>query len=260
MKIVSKYKDYYDGIQSLAFDKFCVYNRDEEVVITDRPLGFDHTARELMGYKSLYPLKFDKRAQLDSLPFIILYNVMIGYCGKLIQAYKIDFNDGDKIFKTSLFYSYEELYDYLEKANEEYDIFGSTNKIEYQETRKYTKIKNLKFENKYLMEQDFSMWFHHFAAPVFFFPVGAYDTNRYPNNLSRLCESNKKIEVIINPVLKDLEFFKIKDPYSCYQELYQFIGGVLKQKEDYLDELADKEKAAISGIDPKYGFRIRPKE
>lgn len=56
----------------------------------------------------------------------------------------------------------------------------------------------------------------------------------------------------INPLLKDYEFQKILDPYSCYQELDMFISNLAIN--EVIPEMADKDKIASHGFD-SWSFR-----
>ena len=68
---------------------------------------------------------------------------------------------------------------------------------------------------------------------------------------------NQKYEVRLNPTLKDLEFFKVQNPFTCFQELSMYIGGVLKQPDRPMVEITDKDRISKHGFD-KYSFRKLP--
>lgn len=63
----------------------------------------------------------------------------------------------------------------------------------------------------------------------------------------------------INPCLQDSQFFKVFDPYTCYQELAMFVDGHLAYPGNIMVEIEDKYRIAAHGFDTKYGFRTRPK-
>lgn len=57
--------------------------------------------------------------------------------------------------------------------------------------------------------------------------------------------------------LKDLQFAKVLDPYTIYQELSMWVGGVLPKQGNDTVEIADKDKIAKRGFD-KWSFRKMP--
>lgn len=65
--------------------------------------------------------------------------------------------------------------------------------------------------------------------------------------------------MIINPCLADLEFYKALDAYTAYQELDMWISGTLAWPPNFMIEVPEKYRLENHGFDPKYGFRTRPK-
>jgi hypothetical protein len=64
-------------------------------------------------------------------------------------------------------------------------------------------------------------------------------------------------KIVVNPILKDLDFFKVKDPYTAHQEVYQFVTGNLNQPENSMVKISDKDKISKHGFD-KWSFRKMP--
>jgi len=94
---------------------------------------------------------------------------------------------------------------------------------------------------------------------IFTFPGYAYYSNELNLNWNQDIPT-LPLELLVNPNLKQLNFQSIKDAYSCFQELQQFISGVLSDTETHENRSTDKEKITQHGIDPKFGFRTRPKK
>jgi hypothetical protein len=65
--------------------------------------------------------------------------------------------------------------------------------------------------------------------------------------------------VVYNPCLKDVQFFRIMDNYTAYQELAMFIGGVLGGKSPKTIEVSNDIKIAKRGFD-KWSFRKEPEK
>ena len=66
--------------------------------------------------------------------------------------------------------------------------------------------------------------------------------------------------VLVNPPLKNYGFFKAVDHYTAFQELDVWISGTLAYPQNAMVELDDKYRVMAHGFDLKYGFRTRPKE
>lgn len=58
---------------------------------------------------------------------------------------------------------------------------------------------------------------------------------------------------VVDPNLKELNFQRVLDPFTAYQELDQWIGGVLGNNE-IIPEMADKDKIAAHGFN-SWSFR-----
>jgi hypothetical protein len=65
-------------------------------------------------------------------------------------------------------------------------------------------------------------------------------------------------QIIVNPCLTDYGFQRVIDPYAAFQEISMFLGGVLGQNMDPPSPMTDKEKVISHGFDPRYGFRKPP--
>lgn len=61
------------------------------------------------------------------------------------------------------------------------------------------------------------------------------------------------------PRLADLQFYKAVEPWQAYQELSMFLGNIAAPDRVPVT-IADKDRVQQHGFDMKYGFRTRPKE
>jgi hypothetical protein len=57
------------------------------------------------------------------------------------------------------------------------------------------------------------------------------------------------------PVLSDLHFEKVVDPYTAFQEISMYVGGVLGNTEDRIPKVSDEERYAGHGFDAELSFR-----
>lgn len=61
------------------------------------------------------------------------------------------------------------------------------------------------------------------------------------------------------PRLADLQFYKVVDAWQAYQELSMFLGNIAAPDRVPVN-IADRDRVQQHGFDMKYGFRTRPKE
>lgn len=64
-------------------------------------------------------------------------------------------------------------------------------------------------------------------------------------------------DTILNPCLRELGFFKVKDPFAAFQEISMYLGGVLRAGENPMVAISDKDKVAKHGMD-EWSFRRPP--
>jgi len=64
--------------------------------------------------------------------------------------------------------------------------------------------------------------------------------------------TDQKVESNVN--LRELGFPKVMDPYTAFQEISMFIGGVLGNHEKEVTELTEKDRIQQHGFD-KWSFR-----
>jgi hypothetical protein len=64
---------------------------------------------------------------------------------------------------------------------------------------------------------------------------------------------------IADPCLRDFNIQRALDPYSVFQELDMFLGGVMAQPRDPPAPMLDKEKIVSHGMDVKRSFRNMPR-
>jgi len=71
------------------------------------------------------------------------------------------------------------------------------------------------------------------------------------NNISSI-----KHNLSLEPLLKDIDFYKCVDPFAAFLQMQTFISEQLRPIMSEV-QLTDKEKVVAKGFDPKYGFRKR---
>ena len=223
MRIISKFKDYYDSAMGMGVDNTLIYKRKTESL--DLKKDFPN-----MAHKT-FKVTINKHSHHGHVGVIF-------FCGKsypFICYQIVDYNKTpDHYYKT--FFSIDEFLTHIKKENKEmYENNTTTSKWRWNKTiRECFNI--LKETNPT------EMHFEHKTPIILVEPT--YE---------------KKMEFTVNPKLKELGFFKVFDSYSAFQEIDMYISGVLGDIENKMVKISDKEKALKQGYH-KYSFKTRPKD
>jgi len=242
--IAKKKKDYYDGVAgTTGIDKTIVYERDIiEVDDKDMPMYFQKKTfynnfreRENNPFYKLGNSHIDNK-YWKKYPYYSYF--IIGFCGKLYVGWKLyslnkhttDFNN----VITTITYDKDLMIKLFEKKT----YWGH-----FQD--------NL----NYILQFDAMDWFRKMNTPCFVYDQN-YDGISHIN--LKYSGQNHNAKFIINPVLKNYEFYKIFDAFQTFQEISMFLGGVLGKGEKEVVEVADKYKITQHGFDYKWSFRKEP--
>jgi len=239
MYIISKHKDYYDGVVgSMGIDKTLVYERNSEE-ITDSNLFPKEFRRSLNagwhGVNRDNPFLNIKHGDIDhkkTKKYKKTNFFIVGFCGKLYLGWKFQYEIKKISEETGLIYD-----------DWETDIiYGYENAKEFLKDNYWRS--NFEDDIKYITNYDPIGIFRELKIPIFI-----YDSDRKKPRMSEV--------FIKNPVLKDYEFYKVMDAFTAFQEVSMFIGGVLGIGEKEMIEVADKHKITQHGFN-KWSFRKEP--
>jgi len=236
MRIISNFKDYYDSVQLYGTDKTKVYNRETT--------SYDEHSKEYSYLNSHISKLLNNKFYLNQLhnkcntkykidKNVFCYNhVILFFCGKIFSLTIYSVYDKLHVLKTIdelnnvlLTYGDKELKNKWLKIKN-YSFYFSSMRDEY------TDFFNIK-ANKQTEEL-----FHKIGSPCF-------------------CIDLLTKSLIVNPMLKDLEFYTIKDSFTAYQELMMYIDSILAGPKKPIIEISDKIKAEKHGYD-KWSFRKEP--
>lgn len=243
MYIIAKKKDYYDGVAgTMGIDKTIVYERNTQ--------EFEGEAMPMVfRQKSFYTYFRDR----ENNPFYKLGNshmkteytkkfpyhsyFIIGFCGKLYVGFKLySLNEQTTEFENSIMtITYDK--DYMIELFDKIGFSGH-----FQD--------NL----NHVLQYNALDWFVNMRIPAFVYDqkhggIVHIDSRYYDNKLTP--------KFVINPLLKDYEFYKVFNSFQAFQEVSMFMGGVLGRGEKEIVEVADKYKIAQHGFD-KWSFRKMP--
>lgn len=238
MYIISKRKDYYDGVVgSVGIDKTIVYEREK--IEIEEYVKFPDEFRSNQPWRKWndrnHFLDLNKYAIKQESKYEISDNFIIGFCGKLYLGWKFHWRTpSDHIhygrFHTKVVYDLDEVKKHLRESN-----FFSSNLVD---------------DINYVHNYNPMDLFREYKTPVF-----VYDSHYKRSSIDSNWRDSSRF--IINPILKEYEFYKVFDPFTTFQEIQMFISGVLGTGEKEIIEVEDKYKIGQHGFD-KWSFRKEP--
>lgn len=246
MRIISKFKDYYDGVQYYGQDQDLVYVRNKEY--PDEKINLEnHFKTDGHYFSSIikpdiiqYPEKNIEQEYYDSF--------ILGFCGQLYRGYIIkqeEKNPSNKlqVLKEKFFICYNQ---------DELNIFQKNKEYSKKQKKMWTTSYNRNKQNINYFEinnqEQLQELFFKYNTPCFVVSNGRLRQNQL--NGCKKYETN----LTLNPILSKYEFYRIKDSYTCYQDIAVFIGGVLPRTGNEIIQISDKDIIKKHGFD-KWSFR-----
>lgn len=231
MRIISKFQDYYDGVQAYGHDETLCYVRkktkikisdpfsitDEESIETKNP-ELEKEILKLIGTRNIRAIHLD---DLDSDIFLI------GFCGNIYRGLQHRECSAKTGYKTILhnFYSTAEFETFLKAKPERKPYLKEFYRT--PQLFKWTKYLSPSYEenfNNFFNEEVKSNnpirnIFVDYNVPVFSVSVNS---------------------LVLNPCLKNFSFFKQVNTFTAFQEIDMFLGGVLGVGEPNMVEISDE--------------------
>lgn len=239
MYIISKNKDYYDGVAgSMGIDKTIVYERHPIEIenYSDIPDEFKVDNVWQHRYENhFYNIGYSYIDTNKTKKYNEVYSFIVGFCGKLYLGWKFNYKikkEGIALDETKvdIVYGFENAKKFLTEKNWKHNLDDDVKFIEnYNPINIFRKIN----------------------APIFIVDTNTNKKLRYHNH----CTIMGKF--IINPLLKDYEFYKLIDSFQAFQEIQMFLSGVLGSGENDIIVVEDKYKISQHGFD-KWSFRKEP--
>lgn len=245
MRIISPYSDYYDSAQSHGQDQSIIYQRKMvEYKDVDSYKLNDKTPQVIRDlYKQVYEATTgsDERVRWyysAGLPNTIFgkpnsFNVSSGiivFCGKMYQYVALHRDVVAMSPTSSSHYFYD---------SESFIDFCIANKLKIIE--KAARWDKSTIEDRVKKKFD---------------KKGEINNNWLIEN-KVICADVTKHHIIINPKLKDRQFFKVMETYTAFQSLDMWICGTLSYPQNAMVMLDDKSMIAKHGFD-EWSFRKQP--
>ncbi len=241
MRIQSNFKDYYDVGMSQGQDLTLVYRRyTKEVKLTYNPFSV-YTPQKgftsFHGYNSSHPYTYSRD----------ISQITVGFCGKVYSVITLFIPREEGKFyslkeeraREVFCYSLEDIDNFIKKHQpkdwDDYNSKGYNKKFGWR--NKLRREDYAKFFEAFEKNNDrHNEWFENERCPVF---------------VARL--ENKEIIITYNACLKDLEFFRVFEPYKAFQEIAMWLGNQAEPRKPipHIDDLTLSE---AKGFD-KFSFR-----
>lgn len=232
MRIVSKFRDYYDCIQAAGQDQSLVYVREEiEDAWEGRKLGVAFPPPPLGRYYFRPNLFY-------------CHEYLIGFCGKLYPVLAVYKGAGDK---NTFCYSADDIAKFVEAnyRKNEIERFHET-KSKHRWRRPVSMAQFVKFFEKCEEEKAKQPNPEIFKHPIFVLDM------QY-----KYKDGKHLQQVTWNPCLRPYEFFRVLDPYTAFQELQMYLGSLAVPQKP-IPVPSDKDMVVAKGFD-KWSFRKPPK-
>lgn len=240
MRIISKFKDYYDHAMGFGQDPNLVYVRDfdeESILMTS---SYNRLAlQKFQSAKLEHLLKCAEKFYIrtNGGDWFDAYNCFLIVAGKLYPGLYFD----------------KEYYFSVEKLTQ---LKNSLVKKEFRDSWAIRHIQSVIDQITLQRYRSRSVRGEYITIPVDYF----YDECVELNTPCLMIEvGNYRANIQYNPVLKDLGFAHVLDPFTCFQELEMFMGSVKTSQLDKLPEVADKYKIVEHGFNEK-SFRSGNRE
>lgn len=221
MKIISHFHDYYDGVMNMGIDQQCPYIRQQTII----DLKYDRTA--YLSWRAITDIK----GQLSDISNFRTY----------LQPRQTNFIEHRGFFIIGFC---GKIYPCIRRAKHN-NITYEYNTDICDEDRKF--FNRISFFDKDW--SDFEKYFIEYKTPIFVIRPEQFEQ-----------EYNYKKVLIINDSLKQYNFVTIKDPYTAFQEIHQYISGVIGINAPTTVEISDKDMKIKKGFGHRYAFKKEPKK
>lgn len=219
MRIISDFRDYYDGVQAYGTADDLVWVRKEEKIERNR-YHVDH----VLSRERIEP--YVENCHIDSLH---LKAILIRFCGKNYQGLKLVHPSAPD----------EVVYNI-----DQFDRYVANNKLKEKKGWKVRRWHGFDAAKT-------DKWFR---TPIK--PPKVKETDAQRDCPIRVMLSNQ--DTIYNAFLSPYNFERVFDPYTAYQEIYMHLSN-LAAPEKPIPHIDDKTMVEVKGFHPKFSFRKAPK-
>jgi len=228
MRIKSTFHDFYDCVQGQGQDLSLLYLRQPRVVRLQEPL-----------FPFITKMRHWRRTDLIRTCYVI------GFCGKIYSVLGVQ-NPSVYATPRPLCYTLDEVDAFVQrtfKAKLAERYFTDARRNYWREAWHYTRRSTLDaFFNESLAHRDkYEYIFRDNHCPIFVYR-----------------ETRDEYVLTYNGCLRDVQFYRCIEPFTAFQEVQMFLGGMAFPNKP-IPKVSDKIMAAAKGFD-KWSFRKEPKK
>jgi len=240
MKIISKYHDYYDSVLRHGQDFSLIYKR-EKIEIPDKQWFFSFkTYQDLKNHNSKPELLYVYTSYWSKQP-LEYSSFLIGFCGKIYPGISWTFTPGNDHSKRTSGVSYDINY-----------VFNLMEMAGVDHNKSVRKNRDSKWRDDYERMEAFFNQETKFLDRIFFdYKVPTFSIDCPTDYYGR------EGTFTLNDKLKEYEFQSIVPHLQAFQQIEQYLSGVIGADGPVLYELNNEEKITKAGFD-KWSFRKLP--
>ena len=243
MKIISKFKDYYDTVQAHGVDDHVYWIRKSisEDIHDPNPLRI--MERDII--KNTF-FKTDIWCEHPSSPKVGITMhrwVFVGIAGKFYPAIEYRHTDASFEHHTNYIYSADDLIKYMDFIDPKKNI--SSEFMAKKRSNKHTPIYFRNNYSDYITYKEIDDYFTKHSGTTELYDMFVQRSEV----ILKIHQQGTQWKLSTNPVLDDLNFQKILDPYITYQEIEMFMGGVLGVNENPPETISDEHMRDAKGFD-----------
>ena len=238
MRVFSKFHDYYDGCLAYGADPKTVYLRNEIPFKSRKewPIHI-HTTPLRTRFRNVISKFLGRWGEYD--------HGLILFCGKpypyvcFSRTIKGNQYNPTAVIELTYCYNIEQIGEYFAKHGSKEERIQYFNSV----VRKQDSFKQafeVFFKQNQIVEKTINDILCKFESPCIHLVIR---DNHYEGDA-----------LVVNPELKKLQFYRIVDAYTAFQELSMYISGVMGGSAPPMIEIGDKIRAEKHGFD-KWSFR-----
>jgi hypothetical protein len=198
---------------------------------------------------------FNQEIDLD------ITNHVVGFCGRIYPVLHLNQSVRGEKNREKFCYTLQEVDDFVtQNFKEKYVEHYWLKELLYNRSRwpwQYRHQNFQKFFEDFDKEKDnYKKRFEEHNCPIF---VGTLTENNrevvyHTNALNQPDPTNKGKYFNVTRTLKDVEFFRIFDPYQAFQELTMYLSNIAEPRKP-IPHISDEDMVSIKGFDDKTSFR-----
>jgi len=265
MKIYSKHKDYFDSVAAYGVDDHVHWIRNPEAVVLRYRSDYDRAGDNVNGNDKFFDTdvyRFAPTAREESRwtnggPY--RENIWVGFCGKIYPVIRFHWRNAGYHDVNEYAYTLDDvirIFNHYDPTGKRVEQFSAVKKIpKHQRRWQYNYCRRAEFNYASVKEYfekcavtDYPAPFVEHKVPIFVIRF---------HNAGEGQRQKSQWELTTNACLKDLHFQAIKDPYSAYQEIEQYISGILGLNDPETVHIADEYLAKQKGFD-EWSFKKLP--